>query len=71
MMKVRMRLVLPVLLALSACATSSAPVAGNMGPAVHTSAASPQRVEATSDALGQRLNAMMATRHIPSTTLTR
>ncbi len=70
-MKVRMRLLLPVLLALSACATTPAPVADNTGPAVQTSAAPPQRVDAASNALGQRLDTMMANRHTTPTTLTR
>ena len=47
------------------------PWADNTGPAVQTSAAPPQRVDAASNALGQRLDTMMANRHTTPTTLTR
>ena len=70
-MKVRMRFVLPALLALAGCASTTPPMAENAGPAGHTSAAPPQRVDAASNALGQRLDTMMATRRTAPATVTR
>lgn len=60
-MTVRIRLVLPALLALAGCAsTPSANTANVAGPAADTSAAPPQRVTAVSNELGLRLDRMLA-----------
>jgi len=70
-MKVRMRFVLPAMLALAGCTSTPSPVGENTLAGAQTSAAPPQRVDAASNALGARLDSMMATRHIAPATITR
>ena len=70
-MKVRMRIVLPAMLALAGCTSTATQMGENAGPAMQTSAAPPQRVDAASNALGARLDSIMATRHIAPATVTR
>lgn len=68
-MKVRMRIVMPALLSLAGCASTPYPMAGGAPPVGQTSAAAPQQVDAVSDALGRRLDTMIATRRsVPATT---
>lgn len=70
-MTVRKRFLLPVLLALAGCASTPSPMADGYGPTAQTSAASPQRVQAASSALGQRLDSMLANPRIAPMTVTR
>lgn len=70
-MKVRMRMIMPVLLALAGCASTTSPMAGDMAGTPQTSAVAPQRVTAAANALGQQLNAMMAAQGGPSATVLR
>jgi len=71
-MMVRIRLVLPTLLALASCASTPSPVATDVaGPVVQTSAAPPQRVIAVSNELGQRLDSMLANARLSSASVTR
>jgi predicted outer membrane protein len=69
-MKFRMGLVLPALIALAGCATSSdnnaAPVVANK-----PTMAAPQQVDAVSQALGQRMDSMVASRHAAVSDVTR
>ena len=62
-MKVRIRLILPALVALAGCSADYQSTATNTAAAPQANVAAPQQVNAASDALGQRLDAMMATRH--------
>ncbi len=59
-MMVRMQFVLPALLALAGCSTAPAPVARGPSPVLQAQAAEPQRVTAASNALGQKLDGMVA-----------
>ncbi|HET8996652.1 MAG TPA: hypothetical protein VFN42_08290 [Acetobacteraceae bacterium] len=70
-MKVRMRLALPLLLAVAGCAATPSPMTTSPGPVAQTSAAPPQRVTAASEALGQRLDSMLANYRPAAMTLTR
>jgi hypothetical protein len=70
-MKVRMRLAIPLLLAgLAGCAADQ-PSPQYTAATAPASAAAPQQVNAASDALGQRLDNMMAKRRTPATSVTR
>jgi hypothetical protein len=63
-MKVRIQIVLPALLLLAGCESAASPMAENDAqPVIHSSAAAPRQVNAVSDALGQRLDGMLAARH--------
>ena len=70
-MKVRMCIVIPVLLAIAGCASTTVPLASDSPPEGNAIAAAPQQVSAISDALGQRLDRMIATRHLTPTAMTR
>jgi hypothetical protein len=63
-MKIRRRYVLPAMLLLAGCAASGSgyTASNSTAPAV----APPQRVDAVSDAVGAKMDAMMATRPSPS-----
>jgi uncharacterized lipoprotein YajG len=63
-MKMRIRYVLPAMLLLAGCATSGSgyTASNSAAPAV----APPQRVNAVSDAVGAKIDAMMSTRPSPS-----
>jgi hypothetical protein len=68
-MKIRVRYVLPALLLLAGCATTSVDYSASnaAAPAV----APPQRVSAVSDALGAKMDAMLSSRPSASNNLTR
>lgn len=69
---VRMRLMLPALLALASCAATPSPTIQATSPVAQTtSAAPPQRVVAVSDALGHRLDAMLAKGRFTQSSVTR
>jgi hypothetical protein len=59
-MKIRVRYVFPVMLALAGCAGSSVDAYSSSDVTTAPGAAPPQRVEAVSDALGARMNNMLA-----------
>ncbi|MGA3400402.1 MAG: hypothetical protein ABSC95_14370 [Acetobacteraceae bacterium] len=69
-MKIRIRYVLPALLMLAGCATTndSGYRASNVAAPV---VAPPQRVDAVSNAVGARMDAMLASRRAPSNDVTR
>jgi uncharacterized lipoprotein YajG len=63
-MEIRIRYVLPAMLLLAGCAAndSSYSASNSAAPTV----AAPQRVNAVSDAVGAKMDAMMSTRSSPS-----
>jgi len=69
-MRIRLRYVLPAMLLLAGCATTSNSgyVASNTAT---PTAAPPQRVDAVSDAVGAKMDAMMASRPATSANVTR
>lgn len=70
-MNIRLCFVLPALLALGGCATGydSGPRAAASNTV--TPVAAPQRVDAVSDALGQKIDNMVASRRTVPTNITR
>ena len=69
-MKVRMRLAIPLLLACLAGCTVDQPSTQYTSTTTPASVAPPQQVNAASDALGQRLDNMMA-RRMPTNSVMR
>ena len=64
-MKIRLRWVLPaILLTLAGCAAGGSGYTANADPPA--TAAPPQRVNAVSDALGARMDSMLASPHAPA-----
>jgi len=70
-MKVRMRYAIPLLLACLAGCTAEQPSNQYTSGTTPTTVAPPQQVNAASDALGQRLDNMMAKGRSPATSVTR
>lgn len=70
-MKVRMRLAIPLVLACLAGCTTEQPSSQYTATTAPATVAAPQRVNAASDALGQRLDNIMATRRVTPGTVTR
>jgi hypothetical protein len=70
-MAISPRLLLPALLLLGGCATTgTAYIGGVPSDAAATPATAPQRVNAVSDALGERMNDMVASRSATNGNLT-
>ena len=70
-MKIQIGLVLSALLALAGCATNDGYMAEHASNNVATPTAAPQRVDAVSDALGQKVDNMVASRRSVSNDVTR
>lgn len=69
-MKIRLRWVFPaILLTLAGCADTGSGYVANTDPPV--TVAPPQRVNAVSDALGARMDNMLASQHAPGAAMIR
>lgn len=68
-MRIRIRYALPALLMLAGCATMGSNDDSNYAAA--PTVAPPQRVDAVSDALGARMDSMLAAQHLSSVGMTR
>lgn len=69
-MKIRLRYALPAMLLLAGCATTSNN-SYSADNAATPAAAPPQRVDAISDAVGAKMDAMMASRPAATNSVTR
>ncbi|HXD35052.1 MAG TPA: hypothetical protein VN624_00250 [Rhodanobacter sp.] len=70
-MKIRLRFLLPALLALGGCATTYGPTATITPASTGPATAAPQRVDAVSDALGQKMDNLVASRRPVTSNVTR
>jgi hypothetical protein len=68
-MKIRIQYVLPAMLLLAGCATTTD--SSYRTSAATPTVAPPQRVSAVSDAVGAKMDAMMATQPAPGSNVTR